>query len=156
MLHFATHGIADETHPETSGLFLSSVTESGHQRNGLLSLAEIYDLDLAAELVVLSACDTARGKEIVGEGPVSLARGFLISGARQVLASLWPVEDRTTRQLMEAFYEAWTSGLSASSALRQAQLSMASTGRVRTARSWAAFVLVGTAEMRHSDRPYNK
>ncbi len=150
VIHLATHGVADHEFPQTSGLQFASVTESGEPITGLLSLSEIYGLHLKADLVVLSACDTAIGREVVGEGPISLARGFLIGGARQVIASLWPVNDEATQELMTAFYAAWIEGRSPSVALQLAQQELASRGRFGGPRYWGAFVLVGAAETNRS------
>ena len=150
VLHFATHGVVDELQPQASGLVLSSVSQSGGSQTGLLSLAEIYDLELNAELVVLSACDTALGKDIVGEGAISIARGFLVSGAQQVIATLWAVEDNATRLLMEEFYREWTEGLSVAEALRRAQIRLSQTRRYQSARYWGAFVVVGSSETNRS------
>lgn len=150
VIHLATHGVADNAYPETSGLQFASVTESGEPITGLLSLSEIYGLDLQADLVVLSACDTATGFEVAGEGPISLARGFLIGGAQQVIASLWPVDDAATRELMALFYTAWIDGRSPSAALQIAQQTLATRGRFSGPRYWGAFVLVGAAETNRS------
>jgi CHAT domain-containing protein len=150
VVHFATHGLVDDDHPEASGLLLSSVTEAGEPRNGLLSLAEIYGLDLDAELIVLSACDTALGRDVIGEGPISLARGFLVGGSRQVVASLWQVSDVATKELMTRFYSAWADGRSAARALRDAQLELSRTRRFGGSHYWGAFVLVGAGETNDS------
>ena len=144
VIHFATHGVVDSSHPQTSGLMLSMFSEGGQRQSGTLTLSEIYDLDLNAELVVLSACDTAIGRDVAGEGPISLARGFLVGGARQVVASLWPVNDIATKELMKVFYMEWTKGSSASDALRLAQQALNDTRRWNSARYWGAFILVGT------------
>lgn len=144
VVHFATHGIADLSRPDLSGLVLTTTGQDGAEYdNSMLTLSEIYDLGLDADLVVLSACDTALGGEIQGEGPISLARGFIIGGARQVVASLWRVPDRSTAELMRHFYEAWVAGESAPSALRIAQRTLAETPRFRKPVHWGAFVIVG-------------
>ncbi len=143
VVHVATHGVIDSTYPLSSGLMFSRLTAEGRMRTGLLSVAEIYDLRMAADLVVLSACESGVGDNVFGEGPISLARAFLVGGAKQVIASLWRVNDATTGQLMEAFYEAWARTGSASEALRQAQLQMFSRQRWQAAKHWGAFVLVG-------------
>ncbi len=144
IVHFATHGVADTRNPELSGLVLSLVDASGRPREGFLGLRDIYELDLAADLVVLSGCQTALGKEVRGEGLMGLTRGFLYVGVPRVVASLWPVQDRTTADLMTYFYRAmWRDGLSPAAALRQAQLSMRRDPRYRHPFSWAGFVLQG-------------
>ncbi|HEX6903093.1 MAG TPA: CHAT domain-containing protein [Thermoanaerobaculia bacterium] len=144
VVHFATHGLANTLNPELSGLVLSMVDASRQPREGFLSLADIYDLDLAADLVVLSGCRTALGKEVRGEGVMGLTRGFQYAGVPRVVASLWRVQDRTTAELMTRFYRAlWQDRLPPAAALRQAQLSMRRDPRYRDPYSWAGFVLQG-------------
>ena len=112
-------------HPELSGIVLSLVDERGRPRDGFLQTHEIYNLRLNAELVVLSACRTALGKEVRGEGLVGLARGFMYAGSARVLASLWDVKDEATAELMRRFYERMLKGnLRPAAAWRAAQLSM--------------------------------
>ena len=144
VIHFATHGVADTSSPELSGLVLSLVDAAGGSREGFLGLTDIYELDLAADLVVLSGCRTALGKEVRGEGLMGLTRGFLYAGVPRVVGSLWPVQDRTASELMSRFYKAmWKDGLSPAAALRKAQSSLRSEPRYRAAHSWAGFVLQG-------------
>ena len=104
IVHFATHGVLDSEHPDLSGLVLSLVDEKGTPQDGFLRMHEIYNLRLPADLVVLSACQTALGREIRGEGLVGLTRGFMYAGARSVVASLWQVDDESTAELMKLFY----------------------------------------------------
>jgi CHAT domain-containing protein len=99
LVHFATHSLMNTAHPELSGLVLSLVDEHGQPRDGFLRLHAIYDLELRADLVVLSACQTAVGKEFRGEGMVALTRGFFAAGAPRVIASHWNVDDRATSEL---------------------------------------------------------
>jgi len=144
VVHFATHGLLDSRHPEISGLVLSLVDEQGRPRDGFLRLPDIYNLDLGAELVVLSGCQTALGREIRGEGLMGMSRGFFYAGASEVLASLWAVRDRATAELMQRFYRAmFQQGLSPAAALRAAQLSMRREPRWRDPYFWAAFNLQG-------------
>ncbi|HTG32355.1 MAG TPA: CHAT domain-containing tetratricopeptide repeat protein [Thermoanaerobaculia bacterium] len=143
-IHFATHGIFNAERPELSGLALSRVDPAGKPREGFLSLRDVYDLDLAADLVVLSGCQTALGKEIRGEGLLGLTRGFLYAGAPRVIASLWWIDDRATAALMTAFYRGlWVEGLRPAAALRQARLALARQHRFRDPAYWGAFVLQG-------------
>ncbi len=144
ILHFATHSIINNEYPELSGIVLSLVDREGKPKNGFLQLQEIYNLKFSADLVVLSACQTALGKEIKGEGLVGLTRGFMYAGARQVIASLWKVDDRATAELMKYFYQnLFKNNQSPSIALREAQLQMMKQPRWKSPYYWAAFVLQG-------------
>jgi CHAT domain-containing protein/tetratricopeptide (TPR) repeat protein len=144
VVHFATHGIIDDEHPRLSGLVLSQVDEQRTPRDGFLRLHDIYRMHLNADLVVLSGCRTALGKNLRGEGIVGLTHGFFHAGASQVLATLWSVEDRVTAELMQRFYRGlFHDGLSPSAALRQAQIGLWR-GRIwRSPNYWAAYVLQG-------------
>jgi CHAT domain-containing protein/tetratricopeptide (TPR) repeat protein len=145
IVHFATHGMLNNTHPELSGIVLSLVDKEGHQQDGFLRLQDIYNLKLPAELVVLSACQTGLGKEIKGEGLIGLTRGFMYAGAPRVVASLWKVDDRATSELMKRFYQGMLGpeALRPAAALRQAQLSIWKEKQWREPYYWAAFVLQG-------------
>ncbi len=144
VIHIAAHTLLDDRHPDLSGLVLSLVDRQGHRRDGFLPLLDIYKLRLQTGLVVLSACDTYLGKDLRGEGFLGLARGFLYAGARQVLASLWKVDDRATAAFMDRFYSALLHDhLSAPAALRRAQSEMALDPAWRSPRYWAGFVLEG-------------
>ncbi|MFY9826026.1 MAG: CHAT domain-containing protein, partial [Thermoanaerobaculia bacterium] len=144
ILHFATHGLIDPHNPELSGLVLSQLDSSGRPVEGFLRLSEVYDLDLGADLVVLSGCQTALGKEIRGEGLMGMTRGFLYAGVPRVVGTLWRVEDRATAELMSRFYRAlWQKKLPPAAALREAQLALRQERRYRDPHSWAAFVLQG-------------
>jgi CHAT domain-containing protein/tetratricopeptide (TPR) repeat protein len=143
-VHFATHGVLDSRRPELSKLVLSLYDEKGKPQNGFLLLNDIYSLNLDADLVVLSACRTALGKEVRGEGLIGLTRGFMDAGAARVLASLWSVEDRATADLMGSFYRAMLrQKLSPAAALRRAQLEMAARPGRRSPYYWAGFSLQG-------------
>lgn len=145
IVHMATHGLLNSQHPELSGIVLSLVDERGEAQDGFLRLHEIYNLRLNADLVVLSACQTALGREVRGEGLVGLTRGFMYAGAARVVASLWNVQDKATSELMTAFYEAmFKDGQSPAAALRTAQVAMWREGRAPY--YWAAFVLQGEFE----------
>jgi CHAT domain-containing protein len=144
ILHLATHGFVNPAHPELSGLVLSLVDANGRSRSGFLRAHDIFNLELGAELVVLSACRSALGAEIRGEGLMSITRGFMYAGASRVMASLWKVDDEATAELMQRFYTAHVKmRLTAAAALRQAQLEMSASSRWSSPRYWAAFVLQG-------------
>ena len=143
-IHFATHGLLNSEHPELSGILLSMVDENGKRVDGFLQLYEIYNLKLAADLVVLSACQTAVGKDVKGEGLVGLTRGFMYAGAASVVGSLWKVDDAATAALMEQFYkEMFTNGKRPAAALREAQIHISKQKRWRSPYYWAGFVLQG-------------
>jgi tetratricopeptide (TPR) repeat protein len=144
VVHFATHGILDTRRPALSGLVLSRVDERGRPRDGFLRLLDVYHLRLDADLVVLSGCETALGETLRGEGIVGLTRGFFHAGASEVLASLWPIRDRATAELMRRFYHAMLHDrLAPAAALRQAQVSLFRERTWRDAYFWAPFVLQG-------------
>lgn len=141
LLHFATHGLLDERHPQHSGLVLTP----GEGEDGVLKVYEIFRLRLAAELVVLSACETGLGEEIRGEGLIGLTRAFLYAGAPRVLVSLWKVDDRATAELMVGFYRGLKEpdAETAAEALRAAKLDLLQEERFAHPAHWAAFVLTG-------------
>ena len=144
IIHFATHGVFNNSHPELSGIVFSLIDKSGRPQNGFLRLNEIYNLDLQADLVVLSACQTALGKAAKGEGLIGLTRGFMYAGAGRVLASLWRINDRSTAELMRYFYEGmFQQHLTPAAALRSAQIKMWQTNEWRSPHHWAAFILQG-------------
>jgi len=144
ILHFATHGILDNENPELSGIVLSSVDQNGKATNGLMPLQDIYSLNLSAELIVLSACQTALGKEIKGEGLIGLTHSFMSAGAKSVVASLWKVDDRATAILMADFYQSmFQQGMSPAAALRTAKLKMMRDPHRNAPYYWAGFVLQG-------------
>jgi CHAT domain-containing protein/tetratricopeptide (TPR) repeat protein len=144
ILHFATHATLRADQPDLSALALSQVDRAGRPREGLLRTLEIADLDLPADLVVLSACETALGKESGGEGLVGLPQGFMSAGALRVLVSLWDVGDRSTAELMRHFYRGLlATNLTPAAALRAAQQAMWRDARWRAPCYWGGFVLQG-------------
>jgi CHAT domain-containing protein len=123
---------------------LSMFDGRGRPQDGFLRLHDIYGLRLPVELVVLSACNTALGRPVRGEGLVGIVRGFMYAGAKRVVASLWNVNDEATGELMGRFYRRMLlEHRSPASALREAQLSMWQEDRWRSPYYWAAFVLQG-------------
>jgi CHAT domain-containing protein len=144
IVHLATHGLLDSEHPDLSGLVFSLLDREGHEEDGFVRLHDIYNLELNADLVVLSACQTALGKQVDGEGLVGLARGFMYAGAPRVMASLWNVDDEATSDLMGKFYENLLKRhQTPAQALRTAQQWMRRQPRWRAAYYWAGFVLLG-------------
>jgi len=144
IIHFATHGFANSERPELSGIVMSLVDEKGDPLNGFLRLTDIFNLKLAADLVVLSACQTGMGQIVQGEGMVGLTRGFMYAGAQRVVVSLWSVEDEQTAALMSSFYQKMLQkGLTPAAALRAAQLEMWKQEKWNSPYYWAAFTLQG-------------
>ena len=146
VIHFACHGVVDDRLPLESALVLSLPSNPGMgEENGLLQAWEIFEqMRIDAELVTLSACDTALGQELAGEGMLGLVRAFQYAGARSVLASLWGVHDASTAELMAAFYRAWKQGRTKDEALRGAQLELlGGEGLLGHPFYWAAFELIG-------------
>jgi CHAT domain-containing protein len=145
IVHFATHGLLNTRHPELSGIVLSLVDRRGAPVDGFLRLHDIFNLHLPADLVVLSACQTALGRDVRGEGLVGLTSGFMYAGAARVVASAWKVDDRATAELMRRFYAAMFGArrLAPAAALRQAQLSLQRERAWSSPYYWAAFTLQG-------------
>ncbi|MDX2031013.1 MAG: tetratricopeptide repeat protein [Blastocatellia bacterium] len=143
-VHFATHGLLNSENPELSSIVLSLVDEAGKPQDGFLRAMEIYNLNLPAETVVLSACETGLGKQIKGEGLVGLTRGFMYAGTPRVVVSLWSVNDRATADLMTRLYRKMiTEKLPTAAALRAAQLEMLRDTQWKSPYFWAAFALQG-------------
>jgi CHAT domain-containing protein len=143
-VHLASHGVLNAAHPELSGIVLSLVDRAGHPQNGILQTTDIYNLNLHADLVVMSACQTALGAQVRGEGLVGLTRAFLYAGSPRVVASLWTVPDISTAELMARFYRFMlVDGLRPAAALRRAQVSIWNEGRWARPYYWAAFTLQG-------------
>lgn len=144
IVHFATHGILDNKHPELSGLVLSLVNRKGKAQNGFLKLQDIYNLKLPVDLVVLSGCETGLGENVGGEGLIGLTRGFMYAGASRVVASLWSVSDMATADLMSYFYRAMErQDMRPAAALRAAQIEMWQQKQWRSPYYWAAFQIQG-------------
>jgi CHAT domain-containing protein/tetratricopeptide (TPR) repeat protein len=143
-LFFATHGLVDPKQPELSGIALAQVDKNGKAvEKGYLRLGDIFNMDWAAELVVLSACQTGLGKDTKGEGLVGLTRGLMYAGSKRAVVSLWNVNDKGTSQLMPLFYKSVLAGKSPAVALREAQLQMWQGKEWRNPFYWAAFTLQG-------------
>ncbi len=146
-LHIATHGFANSVRPELCGLILAKEGEE----DGILYSGEIYNMELAAELVVLSACETGLGKITKGEGMIGLTRSLLYAGAQNLIVSLWKVADASTSQMMIDFYEHLLNpnsehqikGVNFGNPLRQAKLQLISQGKYAAPYYWSPFVLVG-------------
>jgi CHAT domain-containing protein len=144
-IHLATHGFLNTVLPEQSGIVLSLFNNEGESQEGFVSAGDIFNLKLHADVVVLSACRTALGKQVGGEGILGLARAFLYAGASRVVASLWKVDDVATAEFMQIFYEGMLgkNKLTPSQALRTAQIKMMNDPRWKSPYYWAGFVLQG-------------
>ncbi len=141
-LHFATHGIVDQTSPELSRIYLQSTeTEDGNVFSG-----EIFNLKLNADLAVLSACQTGLGKYSKGEGVIGLSRALVYAGARSIMVSYWSVADESTAELMTDFYQILLRQTSPNprTALQQAKRNMLKKGKYVSPYFWAPFVLIGS------------
>ena len=141
-VHLATHGVVNKSVPELSGIIMAQDTTGGE--DGILHLSEVYNLDLDAELVVLSACQTGVGKVARGEGLMSLTRGFMYAGADALLASYWQVGDGSTNSLMVSFYDYLLNGYSKTESLRLAKMDLMDRyPQLAHPYYWASFALIG-------------
>jgi CHAT domain-containing protein/tetratricopeptide (TPR) repeat protein len=144
VVHLATHGILNDEHPLLSGIVTSLVDEHGVRQDGFLRAQDVYDTRVGAEIVVLSACETALGRLLRGEGITGLVHAFLHAGADSIVASRWRVEDAATQQLMAEFYRSLlVDGASVSAALRKAQIQLLNSRPTSAPFFWAAFEVQG-------------
>lgn len=142
IIHFATHGLANSRDPEHSFLAFTEI-EDDDPHNEFLYVRELYDTRLNADLVVLSACQTAVGKSYRGEGVVSLARGFAYAGAKSLFTTLWSVNDQSTSMIAEAFYKNLKKGMPKDEALRLAKVDYINQSNDAPPFLWAPYILVG-------------
>lgn len=141
-VHLAVHGVVCESFPERSGLVFAL---AGGREDGILQTREIFGLRLAADLVVLSACETGVGRLVSGEGVVGLTRAFFYAGAPSLVVSLWQVSDRSTAPLMASFYEHLDRGEDKAVALQRSRLALIEAGGSGAAPFyWAPFVVQGS------------
>ncbi len=143
-IHFACHGLVDRDDPRLSSLALTPTAND----TGFLTALDVFRMMIPADLAVLSACETGKGKVVQGEGLIGLTRAFMFAGAPRVVCSLWKVDDEATRALMIKFYELWhpkdgRQGVGAAAALRQAQAFIRSQDKWKHPYYWAAWVLWG-------------
>ena len=144
IVHFGTHGVFHPDRPELSHILLSLVDQGGNPIPGILRAHDIARLQIFAQLVTLSACETGKGEQIRGEGVLGLAHSFMVAGASRVAVSLWKVHNQATDELMRRFYKGILSGkLSPPAALQAAQLSMMEDPKWSSPFYWAGFVLLG-------------
>jgi CHAT domain-containing protein len=146
LIHLATHGLLEYGDPRQTGSRDTPgaiALAPGNGEDGLLTSTEILQMELQADLVVLSACDTGRGR-ITGDGVIGLSRSFIAAGVPSVIVSLWAVPDAPTAELMTEFYNQMAQGQTKAQALRQAMLITMQTHP--DPKNWAAFTLIGNAE----------
>jgi tetratricopeptide (TPR) repeat protein len=151
VVHFATHAFADSVDPALATIVLSRFDAKGRPQDGALRFYEISELRLNAELVVLSACDTALGRQVAGEGPIGLSQAFMRAGARSVVATLWEVPDTSTALLMMEFYRHMlVERRPPAVALAAAQAALRRNPRWSDPYYWAGFQLISTSGL-HDD-----
>jgi CHAT domain-containing protein/Flp pilus assembly protein TadD len=142
-IHIATHGLIHADAPRLSGIVFAQPTDSTASEDGILYAAETYNLELNADLITLSSCESGIGKLVRGEGLLALTRGFLYSGARNIIVSLWKVSDKHASQLMVDLYKNILSGKGYALSLREAKLQMLKKPATAFPKSWSSFVLIG-------------
>jgi CHAT domain-containing protein len=140
IIHLATHGLLDDADKSIPSALAFAPSP---QDDGLLKPEEIVDLKINAELVVLSACDTGRGK-ITGDGVIGLSRSLIIAGAPSVIVSLWSVPDSPTSELMTEFYQQWPRNVDKAAVLRSTMLNTMK--KYPNPAYWAAFTLIGESK----------
>jgi len=161
IVHIATHGFSNDEKPVLSGLVFSQpdpknikVSEKCIDQNaemfvleesndGILYAGEMYNLDISADLMVLSACETGIGKLVKGEGLIAMTRGLIYSGAKNIVYSLWKISDKHTHQFMLDFYQAVLDGSSYAQALREAKLNMIQNESTAYPKLWSGYMLIG-------------
>ncbi len=142
-VHFACHGLIDAERPTLSSLAITPAAGG----DGFLTTFEVFQMTIPADLVVLSACETGRGKVYGSEAMIGFTRAFMFAGAPRVIVSLWKVDDEATRALMTKFYELWKPGkISTAAALRQAQEHVRSVEKWKHPYYWAAWQLWGVGD----------
>ena len=142
VLHFATHAVIDDRTPELSAIILSAVDRNGGELKSGIRLSDIQRFNFDAELVFLSACQTGVGKQLKGEGFISLGQSFYASGARSVIFTGWKVDDRVTAELVSRFYRSYLiNGQTIATSLQEAQVSLLKDRRTSHPYYWAAFIL---------------
>ena len=151
VLHLSTHGKANDKAGDYSFLAFYELKDS--LENEWLYNRELYNLDLNADMVVLSACETGIGELQRGEGIISLARGFSYAGAKSIITSLWTVDDQESPVLMSSFYNYLKDGKTKDAALRQAKLDYISTSSKPEPYYWAAFIPIGDMQAINFDNP---
>ena len=143
IIHIATHGFINEKDPKFSAILFSQPKNSSEDEDGILYVNETFNLNLKAQLVVLSSCESGIGTLVDGEGMIALSRGLFYAGAKNIIFSLWKISDKQTYLLMEEFYKNIAAGKTYSSSLRSAKLSMIRSKESAFPGKWSGFVLIG-------------
>ena len=146
IIHLAMHGMVNDDYPSYSGLVFNAQDQDSSLRDGVLFASEIHNLELNADLVVLSACNTGIGKLYPGEGMMSLARAFRSAGCPNLAMTLWQADDQSTAAIVESFYQYLRKGFPKDKALQQAKLDYLSQNDQAHPHYWAAMILMGDAE----------
>ena len=148
IVHVVTHGILNDVEPQLSGLYLTRVDSNNRPLAGFIGLTDIFKMNTSVDLVVLSACQTALGKELRGEGLIGLTRGFMYAGAASVVATLWQVDDAASAELMKYFYTYLLhDGMTPPAALRAAQNKIRSQPKWKSPYYWAGFTIQGDYDL---------
>jgi len=147
-IHISSHGFADKNNPNLSGLVFyhsenSTISDSLNREDGILYSSELSSLDINADLLVLSACETGIGKLVIGEGLIAITRGFVNAGIPNIVYSLWNVADKNTSDLMIGFYMEILTGKTYSEALRKVKLKMIKNTSTSFPKTWSSFMLAG-------------
>ncbi len=142
-IHIATHSLNDKKNPKLSGLLFSPEKEPSDREDGILFSEETFNLDLNAELMVLSSCESGIGKLVKGEGMIALNRGFFYSGAKNIIFSLWKVEDKATCRLMIELYRNILKNMPLPVALQKAKLTLIRDRFTAFPKYWSSFILIG-------------
>ena len=138
---FATHSKIDESNIRASGLVLTQ--DSDPREDGFLQIREIFNLNIRAKLVVLSACSTSLGKYVEGEGMIGLTRAWMYAGSSALVTTLWNIEDRSSFLLMSEFFKQIVKGVSHAEALRSAKLWLMEQPDYSYPYFWSGFILTG-------------
>ncbi|KAA3622059.1 MAG: CHAT domain-containing protein [Flavobacterium sp.] len=153
ILHLAMHGQVEDQHPMLSRLFFNS----SENEDGMLHIYEVYNLSIPAELVILSACNTASGKLHRGEGIMSLERAFQYAGSKSLLATLWSVDDAASSRITQLFLQNLKNGMPKNIALQQAKITFLETANPEKLHPfyWSSFRLTGnTGSLSRGLQPY--
>jgi CHAT domain-containing protein len=142
VIHFATHALVNNAAPMLSGVVLAHPPQDSPE-DGVLTVRELFSMDLAADMIVFSACNTARGSQQRGEGMIGLTWAAFVAGAPAQVVSQWAVDDAATARLMGRFYQRLRAGKAKSDALRDASLTLMRESKYKHPYYWAPFLVMG-------------